>query len=221
MRPDRLVVGEVRGAEVTELLAALNTGREGGCLAKHTCVHLVVSEVARDGAVRSYPPTMEWSSVVSTVTGAVIGVGATWLADRSRWSREQGVNRTNVRRELYAAYLAAVAQTWNEIHAATINSTEPWPERASQAAHAYRNGGMYELRYQVSITAPPEIVALSDTVLRGMRDLVESLVAGQTYDSWAELKEANRAWFEAFDTMWGKMRLDLDPASLPLPPSAP
>jgi pilus assembly protein CpaF len=31
MRPDRLVVGEVRGAEVVELLGALNTGHEGGC----------------------------------------------------------------------------------------------------------------------------------------------------------------------------------------------
>ncbi|MEV5241451.1 TadA family conjugal transfer-associated ATPase [Streptomyces cinnamoneus] len=30
MRPDRLVVGEVRGPEVTDLLAALNTGHEGG-----------------------------------------------------------------------------------------------------------------------------------------------------------------------------------------------
>ncbi|MFI5662723.1 TadA family conjugal transfer-associated ATPase [Streptomyces sp. NPDC051684] len=30
MRPDRLVVGEVRGAEVVALLAALNTGHEGG-----------------------------------------------------------------------------------------------------------------------------------------------------------------------------------------------
>jgi pilus assembly protein CpaF len=30
MRPDRLVVGEVRGAETRELLAALNTGHEGG-----------------------------------------------------------------------------------------------------------------------------------------------------------------------------------------------
>ncbi|MGW4030964.1 TadA family conjugal transfer-associated ATPase [Streptomyces sp. NPDC004838] len=30
MRPDRLVVGEVRGPEVTELLSALNTGHEGG-----------------------------------------------------------------------------------------------------------------------------------------------------------------------------------------------
>lgn len=31
MRPDRLVVGEVRGAEVVDLLAALNTGHDGGC----------------------------------------------------------------------------------------------------------------------------------------------------------------------------------------------
>jgi pilus assembly protein CpaF len=30
MRPDRLVVGEVRGAEVVDLLAALNTGHDGG-----------------------------------------------------------------------------------------------------------------------------------------------------------------------------------------------
>ncbi|UOY00042.1 TadA family conjugal transfer-associated ATPase [Blastococcus sp. PRF04-17] len=35
MRPDRLVVGEVRGAEVTELLAALNTGHDGGCGTLH------------------------------------------------------------------------------------------------------------------------------------------------------------------------------------------
>ncbi|WP_104526328.1 TadA family conjugal transfer-associated ATPase [Blastococcus atacamensis] len=35
MRPDRLVVGEVRGAEVVDLLAALNTGHDGGCGTLH------------------------------------------------------------------------------------------------------------------------------------------------------------------------------------------
>ena len=35
MRPDRLVVGEVRGDEVTDLLAAMNTGHEGGCTTLH------------------------------------------------------------------------------------------------------------------------------------------------------------------------------------------
>lgn len=35
MRPDRICVGEVRGAEVVELLTALNTGHEGGCGTVH------------------------------------------------------------------------------------------------------------------------------------------------------------------------------------------
>ncbi|WP_242908468.1 TadA family conjugal transfer-associated ATPase [Actinomadura terrae] len=35
MRPDRLVVGEVRGPEVVVLLQALNTGHEGGCGTLH------------------------------------------------------------------------------------------------------------------------------------------------------------------------------------------
>ncbi len=35
MRPDRLVVGEVRGPEVVDLLAAMNTGHEGGCSTVH------------------------------------------------------------------------------------------------------------------------------------------------------------------------------------------
>ncbi|MEU6084252.1 TadA family conjugal transfer-associated ATPase [Streptomyces sp. NPDC047108] len=35
MRPDRLVVGEVRGPEVLDLLMALNTGHEGGCGTVH------------------------------------------------------------------------------------------------------------------------------------------------------------------------------------------
>lgn len=35
MRPDRIVVGEVRGAEVADLLAALNTGHDGGAGTVH------------------------------------------------------------------------------------------------------------------------------------------------------------------------------------------
>lgn len=35
MRPDRLVLGEVRGPEVADLLTALNTGHEGGCATVH------------------------------------------------------------------------------------------------------------------------------------------------------------------------------------------
>ncbi|MGV0396102.1 TadA family conjugal transfer-associated ATPase [Corynebacterium uberis] len=35
MRPDRIVVGEIRGAEIVDLLAALNTGHDGGAGTAH------------------------------------------------------------------------------------------------------------------------------------------------------------------------------------------
>ena len=35
MRPDRIVLGECRGAEVRDVLTALNTGHEGGCATVH------------------------------------------------------------------------------------------------------------------------------------------------------------------------------------------
>lgn len=35
MRPDRIVVGEIRGTEVIDLLIGLNTGHQGGCLTLH------------------------------------------------------------------------------------------------------------------------------------------------------------------------------------------
>ena len=35
MRPDRVVIGEVRGPEISDLLMALNTSHEGGCGTVH------------------------------------------------------------------------------------------------------------------------------------------------------------------------------------------
>jgi pilus assembly protein CpaF len=47
MRPDRLVVGEVRGAEVVDMLAGFNTGHEGGCGTLHAnCASAVPDRMA-------------------------------------------------------------------------------------------------------------------------------------------------------------------------------
>ena len=165
-----------------------------------------------------YASAMDLGTLLSTVTGAAIGVGATSLADWSKWRREQSERRTAVKRELYAAYLAAVARSWNDIRAVVVHGEEPWPERARRAGEVYRGGGVYELRYQISITAPPDIVALSDQVMRGMRDLVGRLEDGETFSDWTDLRSANLPWFDAFDALRGRMRLDLDGSSEPLLP---
>lgn len=66
MRPDRLVVGEVRGAEVRELLTALNTGHEGGCGTVHAnSAGDVLARLEALGALAGMSREAVWSQVCS------------------------------------------------------------------------------------------------------------------------------------------------------------
>jgi pilus assembly protein CpaF len=57
MRPDRLVVGEFRGAEMVELLVALNTGHEGGAATLHAnSAAAVASRLVALGALAGVEP---------------------------------------------------------------------------------------------------------------------------------------------------------------------
>jgi len=68
MRPDRLVVGEVRGAEVREMLAALNTGHEGGCGTLHANTAAdVVARFEALGALAGLAPTAVHAQLLSAV----------------------------------------------------------------------------------------------------------------------------------------------------------
>ena len=68
MRPDRLVVGEVRGAEVREMLAALNTGHEGGCGTVHANTAAdVVARFEALGALAGLDPMAVHSQLLSAV----------------------------------------------------------------------------------------------------------------------------------------------------------
>jgi pilus assembly protein CpaF len=89
MRPDRLVVGEVRGSEVTDLLAAMNTGHEGGCGTLHA--NSAGDVPARLEALASSAglPREAVHSQMSAALDVVIHVGRTPAGDRL--VRELGV----------------------------------------------------------------------------------------------------------------------------------
>ncbi len=68
MRPDRLVVGEVRGAEVRELLTALNTGHEGGCGTLHANTSAdAVARFEALGALAGLGPAAVHAQLLSAV----------------------------------------------------------------------------------------------------------------------------------------------------------
>lgn len=72
MRPDRLIVGEVRGGEVRELLAALNTGHEGGAGTLHANrIEDVVARFEALGALAGMAPAATRAQLASAVQAVV------------------------------------------------------------------------------------------------------------------------------------------------------
>jgi pilus assembly protein CpaF len=68
MRPDRLIVGECRGAEIRELLAALNTGHDGGAGTLHAnSLHDVPTRLEALGALAGMTPEAVGRQTVSAI----------------------------------------------------------------------------------------------------------------------------------------------------------
>ncbi|WP_257203108.1 TadA family conjugal transfer-associated ATPase [Corynebacterium cystitidis] len=68
MRPDRIVVGEIRGGEVVDLLAALNTGHEGGAGTIHAnSLAEVPARIEALGALGGLEPTALHSQLAAAV----------------------------------------------------------------------------------------------------------------------------------------------------------
>jgi pilus assembly protein CpaF len=75
MRPDRLVVGEVRGPEVTDMLQAMNTGHEGGCGTLHANSAADVPARIEALAMAAGMPQAAVHSQLASAVDAVVHLG--------------------------------------------------------------------------------------------------------------------------------------------------
>lgn len=94
MRPDRLIVGECRGAEVRELLAALNTGHDGGAGTLHAnSLRDVPARLEALGALAGMTPDAVARQTVSAI-GLVLHLdrqdGVRRLAQVGRFELDPG-----------------------------------------------------------------------------------------------------------------------------------
>jgi pilus assembly protein CpaF len=81
MRPDRLVLGECRGAEVRDVLAALNTGHEGGCATLHV------------NAAADVPARLEALAALAGMDGQAVAAQAASALDAVLHLRRSGGRR--------------------------------------------------------------------------------------------------------------------------------
>lgn len=148
--------------------------------------------------------------MVSTALGAAIGVGSTLLADRARWRRDRAGQDLDVRRQLYADYTAALSRIRTALNEC-VREDIPAAERPRRIREAFLTPGAYEIRHQLAIVAPPEIVDAARSAFVVLRDTRDLLVAGASVDNaaYAELEERFDAAVAALRTI---MRLDLGAA---------
>lgn len=86
MRPDRLVVGEVRGAELVDLLSALNTGHEGGCGTVHA--NSAAHAIARLEALAALGGLSRQALHAQVGAALQVVIHVRRLADGNRWLEE-------------------------------------------------------------------------------------------------------------------------------------
>ncbi|WP_432456919.1 TadA family conjugal transfer-associated ATPase [Cellulomonas iranensis] len=137
MRPDRIVLGECRGAEVREVLAALNTGHEGGCATLH-------ANTAAD-----VPARLEALAALAGLDRAAVAAQAASAVDAVLHVRRVRHGADSGRR--YLAEVGVVARRDSdgalEVRTALdveatgrIRRGDAWPRLAERLGHALRDG---------------------------------------------------------------------------------
>lgn len=151
---------------------------------------------------------MDWGVLASTSVGAVIGIATTLAADHLRAKRSRADADEAARRQLYGDYLAALARTRNQLRMAARPDGLPAEERTRRAAEAFHEGNAYELRYQIAVVAPREVVEASTMAFRSLRDLRDRVAEGANHTDQTYVVARER-WESLLAQLRVAMRRDL------------
>lgn len=148
-------------------------------------------------------------TLAGTALGALVGVGATLLAERARWRRDSAERARQERKEIYVACLTTFRQAHESMRAVAFGD-QRWEAPALDAAvrEALRASGCNEARDTAALFAAPEIVAAIDDAFYSLRRLMDVLAAGNGLDS-AAFQEAQAAHRSAVRLAQAAMRRDL------------
>ncbi|MFD6243075.1 hypothetical protein ACFWFV_26770 [Streptomyces diastaticus] len=142
---------------------------------------------------------MNWGTQVSTIIGAVLGIGATLLVDRARHRREQTNRVQDVRRDLYTRYLTALTDSSSALRLIILKENDP-AVRYQAALDAFRDSSVLTRRYEINLQAPPAVKEKSDRayrLLRQWRDLLDakpdlSLTSAEYIEALDQFHEARK-----------------------------
>jgi hypothetical protein len=151
---------------------------------------------------------MDWGTLAGTALGALLGVGTTLIAERSRWQRETSAREQAVKQQLYAEYLGALSLTTHRLRDLKRTTGFTREERVRQAGEILGSTNAYHLRYQMLIIAPARLGDAADQAfmhVRALRDRFDE----PDMDADGGWSATMRAVSEALDSLRRAMRSDL------------
>jgi hypothetical protein len=151
---------------------------------------------------------MDWSTALSTLLGAVVGVGSALLVDRVKWGREQAQRWQQTRREAFVAYLTALHRANEAMRAVSLGERPDGTTMELAARAAFRAGGVYETREQVILVASEPVVRTAEVVFRRLRELRDLIGQGGRLGS-EGYEPALVAYGDALQALRDAIRKDL------------
>ncbi|MEU0805403.1 hypothetical protein [Streptomyces sp. NPDC005970] len=161
---------------------------------------------------------MDWTTPVSTLIGAIVGVGSTLLGETVRSRRDRGHQLHQLRRELYARYLEALTNTDSELQLLAIRQQAPVDEGDVRAA--WRSHSLLSLNYEITLVAPTPVADAADTAyrsLRAMRNVIATTevtignpgTPQNNAPGAAEWQRVHRTYIDALAALRSAMRADV------------
>ncbi|WP_327314972.1 hypothetical protein [Streptomyces sp. NBC_01235] len=126
---------------------------------------------------------MDWMPLLSTLTGAVIGITATLIADRNRWRREESRHALQVRREVYTEFVSALKTAGEEIRAVALGDHMSGSARDAAVREAFRSTGLYTASERLWLVGPEQVVAAGNEAFHSLRRIRDAYARGVTVGS--------------------------------------
>ncbi len=116
-----------------------------------------------------------WITLLGTLLGALIAMGATLGNEKLKWRREQNKILREERKDTYSQFLAAATEAHEAMRIVAMSASDDDAPKASKIREEFQNSGVYRLRYQVAIIASQTVLDATEALFLLVRDLRDEL----------------------------------------------
>lgn len=156
---------------------------------------------------------MAWLTLIGTLTGTIVGITSTLIADRIRWHRDVNQNWMNIKRELYVSYVCALSDGSAALRKIMRESKNGEADLEFKLHNALLPTGAWRLLHNLAMIAPNEVIAKAQAAQLALHVARDVLIEVSDLGDYRYL-EARKDLLAAIHELRSAMRTDLGLSSV-------